>query len=371
MVIELLFAGPALAALAGQATARARPFVAAGAGTAASGTLLASVLWHSQGAPSVVGVWPLLGTAALAANVVLVCRWATPRTAAAASSVTILAESLLALPITGPAVTNWKAGVAACLFWSLAGIAGVCFGLYLRQLDAARVRAVRQARRAQRVQLATDLHDFVAHDVSAMVVQVQAARILLPVGHEDVAVVLERVEADGVRALSAMDRTMRLLRELEERGPQDPVGRLHLDTPGATELPELVRRFALAWDGPVSLDTESGLASELSAPAGAAVYRVVLEALTNVRRHAGRGATVQVRLRRHHGGVELSVSDEQGADAPARPVPPQPDRRGGTGLAGLAEHLGLFGGTLSFGQTGPAGWSLRAELPAAALRGPA
>jgi signal transduction histidine kinase len=366
VLAELLFTGPAIAALAGQAVARARAFVAAGAGAAASITLLASLLWHRQGSPDVVGAWPLLGTAALAANAVLVCRWAPPRAAAAASSVTILAASLLALPITGPAVTNWRAGVAVCLFWSLAGIAGVCCGLYLRQLDAARVRAVRQARRAQRVQVATDLHDFVAHDVSAMVVQVQAARILLPGGHDEVAGVLERVEADGVRALSAMDRTMRLLRELEDPVPGDPAGG-RIDVPGTAELPELVRRFALAWDGPVSLDAEPGLASDLSAPAGAAVYRVVLEALTNVRRHARRGAVVEVRLRRQHDGVVVSVSDEQGIAAPG---PAQPCCRGGTGLRGLAEHVDLLGGTFASGPTGTAGWRVRATLPGVALRGP-
>jgi signal transduction histidine kinase len=353
VVVELLFAVPAVAALTGQAVPRARPFAATGAWAGTAGTVLALALWHGQGAPDVVGFWPLLGTAALAGNVVVVCRRASPRAAVAASSATVVAGSLLALPITGPAVANWRAGVAVCLFWSLAGLAGVGFGLYLRQLDAARVRAVRAARREQRVRLATDLHDFVAHDVSAMVVQVQAARILLPAGHDDVAEVLARVEADGVRSLSALDRTLRLLRDMADGDP---------DGPGAAALPELVDRFARAWDGPVRLDAEPGLASELSTPAGSAVYRVVLEALTNVRRHAPRGAVVDVRLRRDQGGVVLSVTNEHGV---VRPPTPRPGRHGGTGLAGLAERVEVLGGSLAFGRTGAAGWRVRAELPAA------
>jgi signal transduction histidine kinase len=370
VIIEMLCAGPALAALAWQTVARARPFVAAGACTAGSSTLLAVLLWYLHDSPAVVGFWPLVGTAALAANAVLVCRWAPPRSAAATSSVTVLAESLLALPLTGPAVANWRDGIAVCLFWSLAGIAGACFGLYLRQLDTVRVRAVRQARRAQRVRLATDLHDFVAHDVSAMVVQIQAARILLPANPDEVDGVLERVEADGVRALSAMDRTMRLLRESEDREPEDRAGDPGIDVPDANELPELVRRFALAWDGAVSLDTEPDLASQLPAPISAAAYRVVLEALTNVRRHARHGAVVEVHLRPHHGGVMLSVSNEQGTDPPVTPRPSQHCRGGGTGLAELADRVERLGGTLAFGPTSTAGWCVRAELPAAALAEP-
>ncbi|WP_250002065.1 sensor histidine kinase [Actinoplanes sp. M2I2] len=369
-MIEVLCAGPAVAALAGQIVARARPFVAAGACAAGSSTLLAVWLWYLHHSPAVVGFWPLVGTAALAANAVLVCRWAPPRAATAAASVTVLAESLLALPLTGPAVANWRDAIAVCLFWSLAGIAGACFGLYLRQLDTARVRAVRQARRAQRVQLATDLHDFVAHDVSAMVVQVQAARVLLPGGPDEVAGILERVEADGVRALSAMDRTMQLLRELEIRQPEDLDRDSDIDGPGATELPELVRRFALAWDGPVSLNSDPDIASKLPAPIGAAAYRVVLEALTNVRRHARPGAVVEVHLQPHHGSVKLSVSNEEGTDLPVPSRPSPQCRSGGTGLTELANRVERLGGMLDFGPTSTMGWRVRAELPTTAPAGP-
>ncbi|GIF77852.1 sensor histidine kinase [Asanoa siamensis] len=355
MVVELLFAAPPLVALAGQAVRRSRPSAAAGAWTAAASTLLAMFLWYVQGSPHVVGLWPLLGTAALAGHVVVVCRRSSPRTAVTAASVTVVAGSLLALPITGPAVASWRAGLAACVFWALAGVAGVGFGLYLRQLDATRVRTVRQARKEQRVRLATDLHDFVAHDVSAMVVQVQAARILLPVGQDQVDEVLERVEADGVRSLAALDRTMRLLRDAEDGG---------LDEPRAGQLPELVERFARSWAGPVCLDAEPGLVSELAAPVGIVVYRVVLEALTNVRRHAPRGAVVEVHLGRDQDEVVVSVRNERGVDpSPARGS--QPDRRGGTGLAGLTRRVESLGGRLVSGPLGSTGWRVRAELPAA------
>lgn len=358
----------AVATLAGHAAIwpRARHLTGVSSGLVSLLSLGTVGLWHQAGAPMPAGPWPLLTTAVLIAYLALVCRTATSRISILTVAVAILAESVLAVPITGAAELGWRDRVAVCVFWSLAGFAGVAAGLYLRRLDEARVRAVRLARRAQRVQLATDLHDFVAHDVSAMVIQAQAGRILLDEG-ADVADVLQAIEADGTRALNAMDRTIRLLRELE-----DAAGAVRTPLPDATELPDLIQRYAAAWDGPVTVAIDPGLESSLLPEASTTVYRVVVEALTNVRRHAHPGAAVDVRLHHNLGGVTVDVTNRSPADyqSPAslhgRRDPLR--RHGGSGLSGLAERVEMLGGTLDYGPQSPAGWQLRVDLPADVLR---
>ncbi|MEV4494124.1 ATP-binding protein [Micromonospora arborensis] len=367
-----LAAALAAATLAGHAAMwpRTRRLIGVSTGVVSLLSLGATGLWHHVGAPMPAGPWPLLTTAVLIVYLALLCRTATSRVSTLTVAVAILAESVLAVPITGAAALGWRDRVAVCVFWSLAGFAGIAAGLYLRRLDEARIRAVAQARRAQRVQLATDLHDFVAHDVSAMVIQAQAARILLSERAADVADVLGAIEADGTRALNAMDRTIRLLRELE-----DAASATRTPLPDATELPELIQRYAAAWDGPVTVALDPGLESSLLPEASTTVYRVVVEALTNVRRHARPGAAVDVRLHRSAGGVALVVTNRcSGPDADHQsPVPLQsrrdPVRRhGGTGLAGLAERVEMLGGTLDYGPRSPAGWQLHVALPADVLR---
>ncbi|MFG1837112.1 sensor histidine kinase [Micromonospora sp. NPDC049175] len=361
-------AAVAVATLAGHAAVwpRARHLVGVSSGLVSVLSLGTVALWHHGGAPMPAGPWPLLTTAVLIAYLAVVCRVATSRISVLTVAVAILAESLLAVPITGAAELGWRDRVAVCVFWSSAGFAGIAAGRYLRRLDEARVRAVRLARRAQRVQLATDLHDFVAHDVSAMVIQAQAGRILLDEG-VDVADVLQAIEADGTRALNAMDRTIRLLRELE-----DVTGAVRTPLPDASELPNLIQRYAAAWDGPVTVAVDPGLESSLLPEASTTVYRVVVEALTNVRRHAHPGAAVDVRLRRNLGGVTVTVTNSSPADQQS-PVavhgPRDPVRRhSGTGLNALAERVDMLGGTLDYGAHPPSGWQLRVDLPADVLR---
>ncbi|MEV7989852.1 ATP-binding protein [Micromonospora sp. NPDC085948] len=358
----------ALATLAGHAAIwpRARHLTGVSSVVVSVLSLGAVALWHHAGAPMPAGPWPLLTTAVLVAYLALVCRMATSRISTLTVAVAILAESVLAVPITGAAELGWRDRVAVCVFWSLAGFAGIAAGRYLRRLDEARVRAVRLARRAQRVQLATDLHDFVAHDVSAMVIQAQAGRILLDEG-VDVAEVLQAIEADGTRALNAMDRTIRLLRELE-----DVAGAVRTPLPDASELPNLIRRYAAAWDGPVTVAVDPGLESSLLPEASTTAYRVVVEALTNVRRHAHPGAAVDVRLHRRLEGVTVAVTNtsptDQQSSAPMHSRRDPVRRRSGTGLNALAERVDMLGGTLDYGPQSPAGWQLRVDLPADVLR---
>ncbi|MER5650166.1 histidine kinase [Streptosporangium sp. NPDC002524] len=345
---------------------RTRRFVAPATGVVSLISLTATAIW-SAGPPRTGGPWPLLHTAALMVLIALVCRWSPVAHAAVAGALTALAVALLALPVTGVTPgAGWEA-VASCAFWSLAALAGAGAGGYLRWLDARRLRAVRHARRAQRLQLATDLHDFVAHDVSAMVIQAQAAQLLLRTDPEEVARVLRRIESDGAHALASMDSTIRVLREFE-----DGAAGSRTTMPGVADLPELVQRYAGSGTGPIELRMDPGLGASLHRQADTTVYRVVVESLTNTRRHAVPGAAVTVTLRGCPGGISLTVDDRAPAAGRAHREPggrwdardPAGRRHSGIGLAGLAERVEALGGTFTAGPVPPAGWQVCARFPA-------
>ncbi|GIJ60477.1 sensor histidine kinase [Virgisporangium aurantiacum] len=314
--------------------------------------LAATAAWIADPDPAGRSVSELVLTAELMVLTGLVCRWSPRGWAMAVAPLAVVAGAGLIVPITNdPPRWGWDA-LAELAFWSLPGLVGAASGWYLRGLDKRRADAVRTARRAQRVQLAADLHDYVAHDVSAMVVQAQAARVLLGEKSADVAAVLARIEDDGTRALESMQRSIRVLRESENGGAPglEPL-------PGLVDVPELVRRFADACgDKRVRLTMEPGLDTALRGEAGNALYRVVLEALTNVRKHAGSGADVTVDLTKNAHAVTVTVEN---ATTRRRT---NAATTSGLGLIGLSERIETFGGAFSAGPTGER-WRVTAELP--------
>ncbi|MGY5130773.1 sensor histidine kinase [Streptomyces nigrescens] len=258
--------------------------------------------------------------------------------------------------------------LAALAFVPAAGATGV--GLYLRSLDHRRAHAVALARREQRLEVARDLHDFVAHEVTGIVLEAQAAQLDEDSGPGEHRALLHRIEQAGLRALDSMDRTVATLREADGRTWEEPPPtRLH----GLADLPELIGRFAAMTAAGVTLSLEDEVAGTLSREAEDTAYRVVLEALTNVRRHAPGAGRVEVRAARSaDGAVELSVADDAGSGAPTGALPralrEQGGRPGGgTGLAGLAERVGAVGGALEAGPYAQ-GWRVSCRLPVPAVR---
>ncbi|MFI6502545.1 sensor histidine kinase [Nonomuraea typhae] len=238
----------------------------------------------------------------------------------------------------------WPVALGGCATWALPAVAAAGAGLYLRWLDRNRVHAVAAAVQDQRLGLARDLHDFVAHDVSGMLVQAQAAR-LVPGLPEHVADALRRIEEGGHRALASLDRTVHMLND-PGRAP----------TPGLERVGDLAEGFSPAVA--VSFDVETaGVSREASATA----YRVVSEALTNVRRHAPRASAVSVRVAADGERVTVRVEDD-GATGRTDGQRATPGRKGGFGLAGLGELLAATGGSL---EAGPyrEGWRLTAVIP--------
>ncbi|MFF7647510.1 histidine kinase [Streptomyces canus] len=235
---------------------------------------------------------------------------------------------------------------------AVAGLAG-----YLRALEHRRRMAVTEIQRAERLAMAADLHDFVAHHVTGILVQSQVAQLLAMSDPERLSGILKDVERSATEALASMRRTVGLMREAPETGDSDrrPTGDL-------AALPELVEGFG----GPVG--PKAALRRDLSVPDGlpyevqAAAHRVVQEALTNVRRHAADATEVTVGLAYDGRVLEVTVRDDGRGGTQLPPAA----RGGGFGLVGLTERVTALGGEL---RTGPRsdrkGWDVTAILPTA------
>ncbi|MGW3232518.1 sensor histidine kinase [Kitasatospora sp. NPDC001095] len=280
-----------------------------------------------------------------------------------------LAAVLLPLRFALRTPQGGAAGPVVGVLLSLLPLLGVAAAaLYLRVLDARRERAVARARREQRLEVARGLHDFVAHEITGIVLEAQAGR--LPGQEpEETTELLRRLEEAGLRALDSMDEMVGALREPDGRGGEPgQAARSSVATTrrlGLADLPELVARFgATGATGALRATAElaPGTAGRLSAEAEATAYAVVLEALTNIRRHAPQATEVTVRVALgEDGAVELTVTDDGG---PARkPLLRRRPGAGGTGLAGLTARAAAHGGTLTAGPGTPAGWRVSCSLP--------
>lgn len=205
-------------------------------------------------------------------------------------------------------------------------------------------RQQREIRNDERVALARELHDIVAHHVSAIAVQAQAGGVVAGVQPEKAIEVLAAIESEASRTLAEMRSMVRVLRD------DDAVA--YAPQPGVADLPALARTDPTP-TVEVRLD---GSADRLAGPVDTALYRIAQESLTNAVKHA-RGATrVRIDVCRAGDAVRLRVSDD-GSIGPG----PVPDP--GFGLLGMAERAQLLGGFFSAGPGPDGGWVVEAELP--------
>jgi signal transduction histidine kinase len=217
---------------------------------------------------------------------------------------------------------------------------------YAREYD----ERVAAATAAERAAISRELHDIVAHAVSVIVVQAQAAGRALDDEPETTRSLLSTIEATGRTALDDLRRLLRLLSD-------DPVS--VEPAPGLARVPALVAGFLEA-GARVDLQMPERT-PRMSGAAELAAYRLVQEALTNAVRHA-RGAHVRVRVAADERGVELIVEDD-GSATPGEGVAPPLPPGSGRGLIGMRERVALAGGTLL--ECGPSGDGFRvhARLP--------
>ena len=203
----------------------------------------------------------------------------------------------------------------------------------------------REAVAEERARIARELHDVVAHSLSVVVVQAQAASRVLEGEQASARESLAAIDATGRQALGEMRRLVGLLREDDEPTLAPQPGIAQLDT-----LLDQVREAGL----PVDLVIE-GPPRPLPPGVDLSVYRIVQEALTNALKHAG-PARARVTLRFAERGVELEIADDGRG--------PTGESGDGHGLAGMTERVALFGGELDTGSSNGRGFRVRARLPA-------
>ena len=223
-------------------------------------------------------------------------------------------------------------------------------GRQVRELEEARAELAAQALALERLRIARELHDVVAHSMSMVAMHSGAARLAVGTDPEAERAALAVVERTTRDALAEMRRLVTVLREHPD---PDPDGRA--PAPGLADLPRLVADMA-AVGLVVDVRTEGDLAA---VPAGLSLTaeRVVQEALTNVARHAG-ATTVQVLVVADADEIRLSVENERGSGPMVTPP-----LTGGHGLQGMRERVQLYGGTVDATATSSGGWRVSARLP--------
>lgn len=264
----------------------------------------------------------------------------------------LLASASAAAVVLAP-VVRYGIGSTAALLAAPAALlwgAALATGLVLRDADTRHATALRQARTHERRRLARELHDLVAHYVSGIVVRAQAARSLAgnpAVPAQDPVEVYGEIEEAGAEALTAMRRLVGMLRDTEYLLP----------VPGAG-LGEVVRSAADGRSG-VTLDLPGELDDlPVSPDLAAATHRIVLESLTNARRHAPHATDVRVVVRRDGDALALDVSNELPGGGGAGE-----DRAEGYGIIGMTERVSALGGTLDVGPAPDGRWHTAARLP--------
>jgi signal transduction histidine kinase len=214
-----------------------------------------------------------------------------------------------------------------------------------------RLLLAEQARAEERARLAAEMHDAVTHRVSLMVLQAGALRVTAP--DEATRQAAEELRAAGCQALDELRDLVGILRAAPEGE----------EAPSTSDFTALVTESTKVGT-PAEL-VEEGDPALASPVVGRTVYRVVREALTNVRKHAP-GARVTVRVSYGEAQVRLTVRN---TPAPARPGPAAPGSLlaatgSGLGLAGLRQRIELVHGTLRAGCTPDGGFCVEATLPA-------
>lgn len=216
-----------------------------------------------------------------------------------------------------------------------------------RELEREREVTAAQAVALDRVRIARELHDVVAHHVSLMGVQAGAARAVMARDPEEARRILEAIEAS---ARASLGELRQLLATLRSPGA-DPEPESGPTTRGLAGLPALVEETTAA--GVPATFTVIGEQAEVPDLVQLNLYRIAQEALTNARRHAGPDATADVRLRYGAAAVELEIVNT-GRARPAQP---------GLGQVGMRERAAASGGTIEMGPRPRGGYLVRVNVP--------
>jgi signal transduction histidine kinase len=314
------------------------------------------LLWRRTHPLAVVAIaFPLFAVVDLAATVVGVT-WDGPNPSAlvlllfpyalfrwgSGREATIGLALVLCPVVAGAAAAPVGEVVGGALILLFAAALGAAF----RYRSSARLHGRDQAKLREREQLARELHDTVAHHVSAIAIQAQAGRTVAESHPEAVLDALVVVEKEASRALTEMRTIVGALRQGEQAdlAPQ----------PGVADIERLARNTGHAPHVEVTL---TGDLRELPPSVDAALYRLAQESVTNALRHARHATRVHVVVTGEADCVRLMVWD----DGDARPV--DAESSSGFGLLGMGERARLLGGAFEAGPNRDGGWTVHAELP--------
>ena len=264
-------------------------------------------------------------------------RWASGREVLAGLAIILVAA-------TAGFFLSWT-GIGDLVGGTAVLMTSMALGVAARSQHDHRRRRLQQAKAEERVELARELHDTVAHHVSAIAIQAQAGRALAASRPASSVEALEVIEAEASRALAEMRAMVRVLRNQE---PAD-----YAPQPGVADLERLA---GAPTTGPRVEVKLSGDLATLEAAVDAAVFRIAQEAVTNALRHARNATLVEVCVDGGPSSVRLSVRDD-GEQGQGRAT------ESGFGIMGMVERASLLGGACSAGPDHDRGWLVEATLP--------
>ncbi|AIJ27078.1 sensor histidine kinase [Amycolatopsis methanolica] len=231
------------------------------------------------------------------------------------------------------------------------GIA-VAAGLYFRARDSERRKvveaAVADAQNSERMALARELHDLVAHHVTGIIVQAQAAKVIADQNPKVALEVIERIEAAGTEAMTAMRRLVGSMRAGGEAVTDQATMDLDAD----------LRRLVESGHHGVPAEADVRVPADLPQEVARSALRLVQESLTNIGKHAAGATRACVLAEVRDGELHIRVADD-GRQVVARPA----GGSGGYGLVGMRERVELLHGRLAAGPAPDGGWVVEAWLP--------
>jgi signal transduction histidine kinase len=238
-------------------------------------------------------------------------------------------------------------GVLDSVLGSMVLLFPVTLAAAVRYRSTSRMRELDQVRLREREQLARELHDTVAHHVSAIAIRAQAGRVVAATNPDAALDALAVIEEEASRTLAEM--------RIMVGGLRDNGSPVLVPQPGVADLERLARSVG---DRPRVELTLSGDLDNLGSSIGTAIYRIAQESVTNAVRHARHATRIDVRVAGDTDCVRLTVSDNGDAGSIVRnPL--------GYGLIGMSERAMLLGGFLEAGPGPEHGWTVEATLPRA------
>jgi signal transduction histidine kinase len=244
--------------------------------------------------------------------------------------------------------------VAVPLFTIIAWLIGHSIRQAQARAELVRVQAAAQAELAERLRIARDVHDIVAHSIGVIAIQAGAGRRVFDASPGEARDALAAIEATSRETLSGLRRMVTGLRRAD---PESGPGQAPMDP--APGLASLERLAATTLDAGVRVEVEwHGSREPLPADIDLSAFRIIQEAVTNVVRHAGTDRC-QVAINRQDGELSIEVTDS-GRGAPASKLSPSAT---GYGITGMRERAALLGGDLSAGPRPGGGFRVAARLP--------